>query len=307
MIEKEGFLMGASTAAHQVEGNNVHSDFWAQEQMKKSTFVEPSLDAVDHYNRYEEDIKLMSEAGLNAYRFSIEWARIEPKNGEFDENEIKHYSDVLDCCIKYRIKPIVTMHHFSSPKWLISEGGWEEEKTIEYFKRYCVYVAEKLGHKMEYVCTINEANMGLQMAAIIRRVLKQMGVNLQVGMNFQPPKEQMEAMIEGAKVFGIDDPQKVHTFLSQRTQGGDLLIIKAHETARNAMKEKCPHLKIGVTLSLHDIQVAIGGEELAEKEWEEEFLHYLPYIKNDDFFGVQNYTREIIGEDGVQTVPEGMG
>ncbi len=306
MIEKQGFLMGASTAAHQVEGNNIHSDFWAQEQLKNSAFVEPSLDAVDHYNRYEEDIKLMSEAGLNAYRFSIEWARIEPKNGEFDENEIKHYSDVLDCCVKYGIKPVVTMHHFSSPKWLISEGGWEDEKTIEYFKRYCVYVADKLGHKMEYVCTINEANMGLQMAAIIRRVLKQMGVNLQVGMNFQPPKEQMEAMIEGAKVFGIDDPQKVHTFLSQRTAEGDLLIIKAHEAARNGMKEKCPHLKVGVTLSLHDIQVATGGEELAEKEWEEEFLHYLPYIKNDDFFGVQNYTREIMGPDGVQPVPEGM-
>ncbi len=306
MIDKQGFLMGASTAAHQVEGNNIHSDFWAQEQLKNSAFVEPSLDAVDHYNLYEEDIKLMSEAGLNAYRFSIEWARIEPKNGEFDENEIKHYSDVLDCCVKYGIKPVVTMHHFSSPKWLISEGGWEDEKTIEYFKRYCVYVADKLGHKMEYVCTINEANMGLQMAAIIRRVLKQMGVNLQVGMNFQPPKEQMEAMIEGAKVFGIDDPQKVHTFLSQRTAEGDLLIIKAHEAARNGMKEKCPHLKVGVTLSLHDIQVATGGEELAEKEWEEEFLHYLPYIKNDDFFGVQNYTREIMGPDGVQPVPEGM-
>ncbi len=306
MIDKQGFLMGASTAAHQVEGNNIHSDFWAQEQLKNSVFVEPSLDAVDHYNRYEEDIKLMSEAGLNAYRFSIEWARIEPKNGEFDENEIKHYSDVLDCCVKYGIKPVVTMHHFSSPKWLISEGGWEDEKTIEYFKRYCVYVADKLGHKMEYVCTINEANIGLQMAAIIRRVLKQMGVNLQVGMNFQPPKEQMEAMIEGAKVLGIDDPQKVHTFLSQRTAEGDLLIIKAHEAARNGMKEKCPHLKVGVTLSLHNIQVATGGEELAEKEWEEEFLHYLPYIKNDDFFGVQNYTREIMGSDGVQPVPEGM-
>ena len=76
---------------HQVEGNNIHSDYWAMEHMKYGNFNEPSLDAVDHYNRYEEDIKMVAEAGLNAYRFSIEWARIEPKQGVYDENEIEHY------------------------------------------------------------------------------------------------------------------------------------------------------------------------------------------------------------------------
>ena len=75
---EQRFLLGAATAAHQVEGNNIHSDFWIMEQLPHSSFVEPSMDAVDHYNRYEEDIRLLSDAGLNAYRFSIEWARIEP-------------------------------------------------------------------------------------------------------------------------------------------------------------------------------------------------------------------------------------
>ena len=77
----KGFLIGASTAAHQVEGNNIHSDYWAQEQLPHSSFTEPSGLACDHYNRYEEDIRLMAQAGLNAYRFSIEWARIEPEEG----------------------------------------------------------------------------------------------------------------------------------------------------------------------------------------------------------------------------------
>ena len=81
------FLLGASTAAHQVEGNNRYSDLWAQEQMEHSSFAEPSNDAVDHYHRYEEDIALMAGAGLNAYRFSIEWARVEPQEGCFDESE----------------------------------------------------------------------------------------------------------------------------------------------------------------------------------------------------------------------------
>ena len=75
----EKFLIGAATAAHQVEGNNIHSDYWALEHMKYGNFNEPSLDAVDHYNRYEEDIQMIAKAGLNAYRFSIEWARIEPE------------------------------------------------------------------------------------------------------------------------------------------------------------------------------------------------------------------------------------
>ena len=82
-----GFYIGAATAAHQVEGNNTHNDCWAQEQMEHSSYTEPSLDAVDHYHRYEEDIRMMADAGLNAYRFSIEWARIEPEEGHFDETE----------------------------------------------------------------------------------------------------------------------------------------------------------------------------------------------------------------------------
>ena len=81
----EKFLVGAATAAHQVEGNNIHSDYWLMEQMPHSDFAEPSLLAVDHYNRYEEDIKLLAEAGLKAYRFSIEWARIEPERGKSEK------------------------------------------------------------------------------------------------------------------------------------------------------------------------------------------------------------------------------
>ena len=81
----KGFMVGAATAAHQVEGNNVHSDYWVQENIEHSSFVEPSGEAVDHYHRYEEDIRLLAEAGLNTYRFSIEWARIQPEPDTWDE------------------------------------------------------------------------------------------------------------------------------------------------------------------------------------------------------------------------------
>ena len=135
-FEKD-FLLGASTAAHQVEGNNIHSDYWLMEHMEYSQFVEPSGDAVDHYHRYEEDIRMLAEAGLNAYRFSIEWARIEPEQGKFDANEIEHYRKVIACCRKYGVEPIVTLHHFTSPAWLIRMGGWDNEEVIPPFCRIC--------------------------------------------------------------------------------------------------------------------------------------------------------------------------
>lgn len=305
----KGFLIGAATAAHQVEGNNIHSDYWAQEHMEYTSFNEPSGAACDHYNRYEEDIRLMAEAGLNAYRFSIEWARIEPQPGVFDENEIAHYRKVLECCHANGVEPIVTMHHFTSPRWLIEQGGWEAEATVERFARYCRYVVEQLGDLFTYACTINEANMGLQIAAITKRYMQMMKAQsaegkVQVGINLGDTlKERMKKQAaENRKIFGTPNPQ---VFVSSRTPEGDLLVMKAHQAAKAAMKAVKPELQIGITLSLHDIQALPGGEEAAAREWEEEFMHYLPYIRDDDFFGVQNYTRTLMGPDGSLPVPDG--
>ncbi len=286
------FLIGAATAAHQVEGNNIYSDCWAQEQMNYSSFKEPSLACVDHYNRCEEDIRLLAEAGLNAYRFSIEWARIEPREGEFSEEEIGHYRKVLECCRQYDIEPIVTLHHFSSPKWLISRGGWESENTVDYFVRYVKFVIARLGNFMHYVCTINEANMGVLIAAAAKRLKN----SLQIGLNTAEFQERT-ALIEreNQTVFGVKNPA---VFLSMRSKAGDNVIIKAHQKAREAIKEIVPSLQVGLTLSLHDVQAEEGGETLAEEEWEREFLHYAPFLKEDDFIGVQNYTRTVMGKDG---------
>lgn len=320
----EKFLTGAATAAHQVEGNNIHSDYWLMEHMPHTAFNEPSGDAVDHYHRYEEDIRLLAEAGLNAYRFSIEWARIEPEQGVFDEAEIDHYRKVLEFCRKNGVEPVVTMHHFTSPAWLIRNGGWESEETVEAFAKYCAYVVEKLGDLMHYVITINEANMGIQIAAIIKRYQRQMMAKIeaakaaseksqdnkpnlegtaQVGMNFNKIMEDRAKLAEeNQAAFGTETPQN---FASARTPEGDLLVMRAHQAAKAAMKAIRPELQIGLSLSLHDIQAVPGGEANADKEWEDEFSHYIPYICEDDFLGLQNYSRSLIGADGIQPVPEG--
>ncbi len=313
----KGFLVGAATAAHQVEGNNIHSDYWAQEQLPHSSFAEPSGIACDHYNRYEEDIRLLAEAGLGAYRFSIEWARIEPEEGKFDDAEMEHYRQVIACCKANGVVPVVTLLHFTSPKWLIAKGGWEAESTIAYFERYVTYVMERLGSELHYVCTINEANMGLQLAAISKRfrLMAQQAAKaasaagksaegtVQVGMNFQKMMENMKyAAAENAGVFGDPQPK---VFVSERTPEGDLLVMRAHAAARQAIRAVCPHVKVGLTLSLHDLQAQPGGESFAQAAWEEEFTHYLPYIQEDDFLGVQNYTRTLYGPAGQLPAPEG--
>ena len=317
MTFEKDFLMGAATAAHQVEGNNIHSDYWAQEHMVHTDFLEPSGEAVDHYHRYDEDIRLMADAGLNAYRFSIEWARIEPQEGCFDEAQIAHYRDVIHDCKSKGIEPIVTLLHFTSPKWLISKGGWESDETPGYFARYTRYVMEQLGGELRYVCTINEANMGIQVAAIAKRYMQQMMAKMQagktgddktdgtvqMGLNLEKMMaNQQAAEKERMEVFGV---AKTECFTSPRTAHGDEIVLEAHKAARAVIREVAPHVRLGLTLSLHDIQAQPGGEENAEKEWAEEFTHYLPAIEGDDFLGVQNYTRTRIGAEGSLPTPEG--
>ena len=313
MAFPNGFLIGAATAAHQVEGNNIHSDYWAQELLPHTSFAEPSGLACDHYNRYEEDIKLLADSGLNAYRFSVEWARIEPEEGTFDEKEIEHYRKVIACCKTCGVEPIVTLMHFTSPVWLIRKGGWEAESTIEDFRRYAAYVTDKLGGELRYICTINEANMGLQLAAIAKRftlMAERAAKNarsaegtVQVGMNFEKMMENMKyAAAENAQIFGTPQPQ---IFVSSRTPEGDALVFRAHQAAKAAIKARYPNIKVGITLSMHDCQALPGGESFAKAAWEEEFRHYLPYIRDDDFLGVQNYTRTQYGPEGQLPCPEG--
>jgi beta-glucosidase len=291
------FLLGAATAAHQVEGNNRNSDSWLMESLPHTMYKEPSLEAIDHYHRYEEDIGLLKDAGLNAYRFSIEWARIQPRPDVWDDVEVEHYRKVLEYCHKTGVTPVVTMHHFTSPIWLITQGGWENPKTADLFAEYCAYIAKQLGDLMEYVCTINEANIGIQLADLMADMGEMMSSDIQVGINMPPSFDLEKYMMEMAEAFRCD-PQHINTFTVPQTPECDNVIISAHEKARDAMKSVCAHLKIGITLSLHDIQAMPGGEDKAQKEWDNVFLHYLPAICNDDFIGVQNYTRKQVGPKG---------
>src|SRR5690349_11396036 len=119
----DGFLWGTATAAHQVEGGNVNTNCWRLEHVKERRFFsEPSGDACDQYHRYREDLELLARLGFNCYRFGIEWARVEPEAGEFSRAALEHYRRVLATCHENGLKPIVTLHHFTSPRWVAARG-----------------------------------------------------------------------------------------------------------------------------------------------------------------------------------------
>src|SRR5215831_2945658 len=141
----EGFLWGGATAAQQVEGNNINSDLWVLEHIEPTLFVEPSLDACDHYHRFADDIKLLASLGLNTYRFSIEWARIEPERGQFSLSAFEHYRRMLAACHENGVTPMVTFYHFSSPRWFAAMGGWEKSAAPDLFVRYAERSAKHLG------------------------------------------------------------------------------------------------------------------------------------------------------------------
>jgi beta-glucosidase len=157
LIFPKDFLWGAATAAHQVEGNNIHNDWWEWE--KRGGGAEPSGIACDHYNRFEEDFKLAKKLNHNAHRLSIEWARIEPEEGEWNEDAIEHYQGVLKSLRNKGMRTFATLFHFTLPAWFAKKGGFEKKENIEYFDRFVDRAAYHFGDMVDFWLTINEPNI----------------------------------------------------------------------------------------------------------------------------------------------------
>lgn len=149
-----GFLWGAATASHQVEGGNRHNDWWELEQAGRLPHA--SGEACRHYERYESDFDLARSLGHNAHRLSLEWSRIEPTPGTWDDTELEHYANVLAALRARGIEPVVTLHHFTNPAWFARRGGWTRSDSVALFTRYVEHVATRLAGKVRYWLTVNE-------------------------------------------------------------------------------------------------------------------------------------------------------
>ncbi len=152
----DNFLWGTATASHQVEGGNTNNDWWEWEKAGHIKTGDSSLIACDHYRRFREDFRLVKELNNNSYRFSIEWSRIEPEPGKFNEKEIQHYVEMLQELRALQIEPVLTLHHFTIPTWFSKMGGFLNDKSPEIFSRFVAYVVPFLKDYVNYWITINE-------------------------------------------------------------------------------------------------------------------------------------------------------
>jgi beta-glucosidase len=154
-----GFLWGAATSAHQVEGGNVHNDWWDFEHQPNTAARASAGDGIDHHHRYVEDFDLLASLGHNTHRLSLEWSRIEPAPGEFSRAATGHYRRVLTALADTGMTAFVTLQHFTLPRWFAAAGGWLGPDAIASFTRYRTHVTAELGDLMSFVCTINEPQM----------------------------------------------------------------------------------------------------------------------------------------------------
>jgi beta-glucosidase len=155
----EGFRWGCATAAHQVEGNNHNCDWWEFERRGGIRSGDSADPACDHYNRFREDFQLLGQLHNNAHRLSVEWSRIEPAEGQFDQAQIAHYRDVLSDLRERGMVAMVTLHHFTSPLWFTRRGGWTASGSAEAWLAFVRRVAEELGELVGLWCTLNEPNI----------------------------------------------------------------------------------------------------------------------------------------------------
>jgi beta-glucosidase len=153
----EGFLLGCATAAHQVEGG-IDNDWsrWTAEHPEAILGGGDATVAIDHYRRYREDLAQLASMHQNAHRFSIEWARVEPEPGRFDDAAIAHYTDVIRTCRDHGMEPVVTLQHFTLPAWLAQAGGFTAPEAPLRFARYVAACAEAFGDMVTWWVTVNE-------------------------------------------------------------------------------------------------------------------------------------------------------
>jgi len=275
------FFWGASTGGHQVEGGNVNQwTVWelahAKEQAQtahqrlswlpnwqdiKNQAEEPdnyvSGRGVEHYKRYKQDFDLIEELNLNAFRFGIEWSRIEPEEGKWDKEAIAHYKAYILELRRRRIEPFLNIWHWTTPIWFANKGGFEKKENRKYFERFVKKVADEFIEELNYIITINEPNVEASFGYLL---------------GLHPPNQHNPWLFA-----------KVYWNLSQ-----------AHRAAYKILKTKKPTLQIGIAHQLANIQAKRPHNMFDEfsTKWMRYFWNwwFLRRIrKQQDFIGINYY------------------
>lgn len=282
------FLWGAATAGHQIEGNNVNADIWLLEQVPGTSFREPSGDACDSLNRWQEDIAIVRHLGLGAYRFSTEWSRIEPAEGHFSQAWLDHYARIAATCGEHGIAPVITLSHFTSPRWFAAAGGWGNAQAPQLFARFAGRVAQALAPFAGHVITFNEPNLPLMGKWSATPIA-------------DPVRTGLDAMLAAAARASGSDRYDVWVY--SRGEHLDSLLA-GHRAARLAWKNIRADTHIGMSLAIPDTQ-GVGSEAGVAAYRRHAEAPFFAAARDDEFIGVQTYGRLRLGTDAVLPPPDG--
>jgi beta-glucosidase len=289
----KGFLWGAATSGHQIEGNNVNADIWVVENVKPTIYAERSADAANSFELWPQDLDLVKEIGLNSYRFSLEWSRIESEEGKFSIAALDHYKKIIDGCRERGITPVVTFNHYTTPRWFAARGGWTKQDAPQLFARFCDQAARRLAEGIGYATTLNEPNLiaVLRYAALAEQLEKLMPY--------------VRAMNEAAaRAAGSEQFVTGNTISVDDVEGLTRTLIAGHKAGREAIKAVRTNLPVGVSLAIIDDQ-AVGRNSIRDSMRTKLYGAWFEAVRGDDFLGVQNYERHLWDAKGTVEPPPG--
>lgn len=270
MTFPKNFFWGAATSSYQVEGNNTNCDWWQWEE--RSALKEKCGISCRHYELFREDFDLAKSLNHNAHRFSVEWSRIEPKEGEFSTREINHYKEVVVALRERNLEPIITLHHFTNPIWFVKLGGWHNKDAHRYFLRYTEKIVEALSDKVRFWVTINEPLVYVYHCYIL-------GV--------WPPQE--KSLPRAKKV--------VDNFI--------LAHLRAYQLIHRIYKNKnlpSPFVSIAKNLRAFEYEFNTLKNRLAvllrNKLFNFRLIDILVHKRSLDFIGINYYTRDVLDVKG---------
>ncbi len=282
-----GFIWGAATSGHQIEGNNTNADSWVLENITPTIYAQSSGDACNSFELWRADLDLVKAIGLNTYRFSLEWPRIEPAQGQFSHAMIDHYKAIIDGCHERGLTPVVTFNHYTTPIWFAAQGGWTNPQAPALFARFCEKAAHALAGGISHALTLNEPNI----MNVLKVVLPPQAIAGQRAMLEAAARAHGASKFAAGNAIDIDD-------IPTTTRN----LIAGHKAARAAIKGVRPDLPVGVSLSMFDDQ-AVGAHSIRDLMRAELYGPWLDAVKGDDFLGVQNYERMVWDDHGRVPVP----
>ncbi len=286
-----GFLWGVATAGHQVEGDNVTSDTWYAEHVTPTVFREPSGPACRGYDLWREDLDLVAAMGLSAYRFSVEWARVEPVEGGLDAAALDHYEAIVDRCLELGLAPVVTFSHFTAPHWFAARGGWLDAAAPEAFGRYCDAVMDRFGDRIALAVTMNEPNIG----------------RLLTWMHLPDVVRDLEraTLVAAGEAAGVPRYRLANVVLPEELDALAAGMRAGHLAGKGAIKARRPTLPVGLSIAVMDDVVVGDDPSVRDRKRAEVYDPWLRLARDDDFVGVQNYER--MAYDGAGAVPSPEG